>query len=175
MNFLKIFHRRKREPKTPQPLHIENTTTRLTPEPDDAELAAQALLENMAEEGAKRKKGGHRKKAEKKEEPEPGSVEYYRAMSEKIRKAHAQEARRAKRYVAYAEEQLRSPLFNGVLAEVERGLYPLQDCIEREGGELKKRWQKCLAECIVRQMSEGSGENFTDEENTGYSDNEPHK
>lgn len=161
MNFLKIFHRKRREPKTPpQPLRIEGCTTRLTPEPDDAELAAQALLDYFGKEA----KGG-KSAAAKKKEPEQGSVEYYRQLSEKIRKAHDDEARRARRYIAYTEEWLRTgghpagmdtdgaSVENG-LAELEHGLYPLQDCVEREGGELLGRWQHVLAEITIRQMNE---------------------
>jgi hypothetical protein len=33
---------------------------------------------------------------------------------------------------------------------MEQGLYLLQDCAEREGGELMKRWQHCLADVLVK-------------------------
>ena len=35
------------------------------------------------------------------------------------------------------------------IATLERGLYKHQDAVEREGGELLRRWQKCLAETIL--------------------------
>jgi hypothetical protein len=79
------------------------------------------------------------------------------------------------RFLAYAEQQLESPLFtdnsslflrpdgskrpevertpHSSLNDIERELYKRQDVVEREGGELLKRWRHCLAEVIVRQMT----------------------
>ena len=158
MNFLKIFHHRKREHKTsPQPFRIEGTTTHLTPRPDDAELAAQALLEMMCD-GRRKKDDGRRKKRDV--EPQPSNIShqpssphdaaYYRELAKRIR----EDTRLARRFLAYAEEKLRINGWQaaGELSEIEQGLYPLQGCVEREGGELKKRWQHCLADVIVMQM-----------------------
>jgi dTDP-4-amino-4,6-dideoxygalactose transaminase len=43
------------------------------------------------------------------------------------------------------------------IATLERGLYQHQDAIEREGGGLKQRWQKCLALVIVKQYKISAG------------------
>ena len=151
MDFLKIFHRKRRDPKTPpQPLRIEGCTTRLTPEPDDAELAAQALLDSLTSDKARKKVG--KPAAAKREEPKRGSVEYYQRLSDRIRESHALEARRAKRYLAYCEEQIGGPLPADGLSEIERGLFRHQDCVEREGGKLLGRWRHVLAVVTVRQM-----------------------
>lgn len=115
---------------------------KMTAKPDDAELAAQALLEHMS----------HPKKNEKKsKQPKEGTAQYYQQMSDKIREAHAAEARNALRYLAYTEQELKENPSMEQLAEIERGLYQYQDAAEREGGELKSRWQHCIAECILLQ------------------------
>ena len=153
MNFIRrIFNRKvfrghgQREPK---PLRIEGVKTPMTPQPDDAELAAQALLESLAQKP---------RKAKDRPEPGQGTPEYYRQLSEKIRQTRAAEARLTMRYLAYCEEQLALPneLYVGQVGEMERELYKRQDVAEREGGELLRRWQHCLAEVIVRQMSAAS-------------------
>lgn len=157
----KLIRDKRKEHLDVQPLRIEGCKTKLTPEPDDAELAAQALLESMAQEQQDKgkRKGGKaavvQQHTEQKKDSSPHDAAYYRELAERIRNAHAQEIRRAKRYMTYADKQLNSPTCE--LAEIERGLYPFQDCVDREGGELKRRWQRLLAEVIVRQMSEGSG------------------
>ena len=115
----------------------------MTPKPDDAELAAQALLEHLSEP-----KG--RKKEPKAKQPKEGTPEYYQQMSSKIKAAHEQEARDAQRYLAYTEEELKENPSMDQLIEIERGLYQYQDAAEREGGELKKRWQHCLADVLVK-------------------------
>lgn len=163
--FKRIFHR-KREQKDgqkPRPLRIDGCKTTLTPTPDDAELAAQALLETMAahsEESRNDDKTTNRlndraaNRLNDKKESSTHDAAYYRELSKKIKTARAAEKRHAMRYLAYAEQQLESPLFtdNTSLNELEQELYRLQDIAEREGGELLRRWQHCLAECIVRQM-----------------------
>lgn len=136
----------------PKQLRIDGIKTELTPAPDDAELAAQALLEAHADKSKKT----HKRKDAK--EPAQGSPEYYKQLAERIKKARAAEARRAKRFLTYAEQQLDSPLFTDEVGDIERELYKLQDVAEREGGELLKRWQHCLAECTVRQMNKVSDE-----------------
>lgn len=154
--FKRIFHRHRKEFR-PQPkqLRIDGVKTTLTPKPDDAELAAQALLESIAPQppkggavlpfrgwGLTPPSGGR-------------GADYYRSLSCKIRAAHEAERRAALRYVVYVEQQLSTPLPQGEGQEVgliERELYKHQDAVEREGGELLKRWRHCLAEVIVRQM-----------------------
>jgi len=130
------------------PLRIEGIAPApLTPEPDDAELAAAALLESMA---------GGSGKPQKADKPQKGTPAYYRQLSVKIREAHAAEARAAQRYISYTEQRLHtaasSDATGGSLAELERGLFKHQDTVEREGGELLRRWQHCLADITVRMM-----------------------
>lgn len=133
-------------------LRIDGTKITLTPKPDDAELAAQALLESRIKRPthgpSPKGRGVNRKHAD-------GTPEYYKDLSEKIKAAHEQERRAAMRYVSYVEEQLSTPLSTQGGAgggSLERGLYQHQNAIEREGGELKQRWQKCLAELTVMEM-----------------------
>ena len=152
--FRKIFRRKHFKPQ-PRQLRIDGIKTPLTPSPDDAELAAQALLETMAVPADSRFNDKPIKQLNGKKESTPHDAAYYRNLSGKIRAAHEAERRAAMRYVAYVEQELSShpsPLTSH-LSEIEHGLYKHQDAVEREGGELLKRWQKCLAEVIVRQMT----------------------
>lgn len=187
--FWKIFRRKgTREPRL---LRIDGVKTTMTPEPDDAELAAQALLETMRSEEcrvkavSKREQNGTRTSSAEREQARPQGkseesatakgnhtvqsaklkaqsetrdVEYYRRLSEKIRASRAAEVRLTMRYLTYCEEQLALPkeLYVGQIGEMESELYKRQTVAEREGGELLRRWQHCLAECIVRQMSAAS-------------------
>lgn len=157
MEFFKKIFRRKREAQTkPQSLRIEGCKTTLTPKPDEAELAAEALLEMMCD-GRRKKEDGRPQPSSISHQPSsPHGAAYYRELSEKIRTARAAERRLTMRYLAYCEEQLAlpQPLYVGQIGEMEQELYKRQDVAEREGGELLRRWQHCLAECIVRQMSE---------------------
>lgn len=129
----------------------------LTAEPGKAELAAAALLENM-EEGS-----GSTKRAIK---PEKGTPEYYREASEKIRESRAAAARLAMRYIAYTEHQLSSPALtseaadSGALATLENGLYKYLDVVNKEGEELKSRWQHCLSEITIRQIKISQSSNM---------------
>jgi len=135
------------------PLRIEGVKTApLTPEPDDAELAAQALLESMA--APQPPKGG----AVAAETPPSGGrgAAYYRALADRIRTTRTAEARLTMRLLASVEEQLAEPtaLYKGQWGDTERKLYRAMDVAEREGGELHRRWQHCLANVIVRRMEE---------------------
>lgn len=141
MNFRNLFRVKRFKPE-PRSLRIDGVSTKMTAQPDDAELAAQALLEHES----------HPKKTEKKtkaKQPKEDTPEYYQQMSSKIKAAHEQEARDAQRYLAYTEEELKENPSMDQLIEIERGLYQYQDAAEREGGELKKRWQHCLAEVTM--------------------------
>ena len=153
MNFLKYI--KKGKAREPKPIRIEGVNTVMTPEPDDAELAAQALLESLASPERRRTRRGGGK-----EKPEEGSADYYRSLADRIRIAHEAEARAALRYVAYCEQELAGSEKGEVrsgewrseqLAALERGLYRYTDTVEREKGDLKARWQHCLATVIVRQ------------------------
>lgn len=115
----------------------------MTPKPDDAELAAQAVLEHMSEKGHKPEKKAKEKQAKE------GTPEFYQQMSGKIKEAHAQETRDAMRYLSYTEQELKENPSMDQLIEIERGLYQYQDCIEREQVDLKKRWNNCMAQVMV--------------------------
>ena len=165
MNFFKRIFKKKREQK-PKQLRIDGCKTTMTPQPDDAELAAQALLENLSEKEHKGKAKRNKKSDTRVAKPsEPvRDAAYYRQLSEKIRASRAAEARLTMRYLAYCEEQLALPkeLYVGQIGEMEQELYNRQTVAQREGGKLLRRWQHCLAEVIVRQMSAAQ----TDDHNT---------
>jgi hypothetical protein len=127
----------------------------MTARPDDAELAAQALLEHKSEPK------GHKKKAKAKQ-PKEGTPEFFEQMSGKISDAHAAEARNALRYLAYTEQELKENPTPEQLAEIEKGLYQYQDTAEREKGELLTRWQHCIAECILLQQTEPDNDKTED-------------
>ena len=131
------------------PFRMEGVRIVMTPRPDDAELAAQALLETLCEKLGRSRRG-------KQADPGQGTPEYYRLLSRRIQDGRAAESRAALRIVAYTEQELQSG--GTPPSELEAGLYRHFDAVEREGGDLLRRWQHCLAECIVRQMPEESGE-----------------
>lgn len=141
-----------------QPLCIDGISPApLTPEPDDAELAAQALLEMMA--GNKNFRYNEIPKAQNNEEQ---SASYYRALADRLRAARRKAAQQATRFVAFCEYKLKEkhlPTYGpGSLRLLEVELYKRLDIIDREGGELKRRWQRCLAEVTVRLMNAESPE-----------------
>jgi hypothetical protein len=140
----------------PVPLRIEGVKPApLTPEPDDAELAAQALLESLSPDPSPVEMG----EAKGANIPLQGGqrgASYYHALADRIRTARSAEARLVMRLLASVEEQLAEPtaLYKGQWGDTERKLYRAMDVAEREGGELKRRWQHCLATVIVRSMGE---------------------
>jgi len=152
----------------PVPLRIEGVKPApLTPEPDDAELAAQALLESMCDVRSKKEDvrevaaDAHQPSSishqpSKSHQPSVRDASYYHALAERIRTARTAEARLVMRLLASVEEQLAEPtaLYKGQWGDTERKLYRAMDVAEREGGELKHRWQHCLANVIVRRMKE---------------------
>jgi len=166
------YFRRKAATQTPQqegqgvgsvPLRIEGVKPApLTPEPDDAELAAQALLESMCDERSKME--DVREVAADAHQPSVRDAAYYRRLAERIRLARDQATLRTMRFVTWCEHELEKhdlPLEGkGSLAQMEAELYKRIDTIERVDGELKHRWQHCLANVIVRLMQaahEGDG------------------
>ena len=169
--FKKIFRRRKQFNPQPKQLRIDGVKTTLTPKPDDAEIAAQALLESLSPDHSPKGRGEGRDnditkyRNNDKEESAPHDADYYRDLSEKIRTAHEQERRAAMRYVAYCEAQITSAISHqpSDIATLERGLYQHQDAVEREGGELLKRWQKCLALVIMKQHKTKTNTDLTDD------------
>jgi hypothetical protein len=147
MIFANIYRRKKMKDPV-RTLRIDGVSTKMTAKPDDAELAAQALLEHMSDGSSDKK---HKRTKGKVEKPKDGTPEHYQQLSGKIKEAHAQEARDAMRYLAYTEQELKEYPSMEQLIEIERCLYQHQDAADREGGELKSRWQHCIAECILLQ------------------------
>lgn len=171
MKFRNLFNRKRKdtpqEPATePQTLAIEGIPQApLTPEPDDAELAAQALLEMMAARQHDRRHGkGARLNTEKTASPDnekeeavtPRTASYYRHLARKMREARETTRLRVARFLAFVEQELKKPHLptygDGSLGLLEAELYKRIDIVEREGGELKRRWQRCLALVTVRLM-----------------------
>lgn len=148
MKFLENMFRKK-EQSAPQPLAIEDIPlVPVTAEPDDAELAAQALLARMSGQSNRSKS-----ESSNHEQSVQHDVAYYRNLAVKVKEGRAAEARFVMRYLAYVEEQLHFPkLAKGQLGAMERELYRRHDVAEREGGDFLHRWQHCLADVIMRQM-----------------------
>ena len=171
----KIFCRRKQFKPQPKQLRIDGCKTVMTAAPDDSELAAQALLESRIYGDKDQRKDGRRKMEDGRSKHLASDVnhqtsgardaEYYQQLSQKIRDSRAAERRLTMRYLSYCEEQLALPkeLYVGQIGEMEQELYKRQDVAEREGGELLRRWQHCLAECIVRQMTAKTNTDLTDD------------
>ena len=138
------------------PLRIEGVKpASLTPQPDDAELAAQALLESLSPGPSPVERGGTTANDIPLQGGQRGAS-YYHALADRIRTARTAEARLTMRLLATVEEQLaeQTELYRGQWGDTERKLYRSMDVAEREGGELHRRWQHCLANVIVRQMEE---------------------
>ena len=173
LDAIKKYFRRKAATQTPQqegqevepvPFRIEGTKPApLTAEPDDAELAAQALLESMCDVRSKMEDvrevaadAHHPSSITHHPSKSHHTSEYYHALADRIRTARTAEARLTMRLLASVEEQLAEPtaLYKGQWGDTERKLYRAMDIAEREGGELKSRWQHCLANVLVRRMEE---------------------
>jgi len=169
MDFLKkIFHRRReRQLANRQIVKLSIAgiaPAPLTAEPDESELAAAALLESMGAQKHRNTRSSRNTQSNQKSATAKGSKEYYEQLAEKIKAAHAEERRAAMRYVAWCEQELRnhgttesgnSEIRESVnpLTELEQGLFKWQDAVEREQGDLLKRWQHCLAEVTIRLMT----------------------
>jgi hypothetical protein len=163
MNIKNLF--RRKEKPDPQPLRIQGIAEApLTAEPDDAELAAQALLEMMSESltpGPSIPANAPTRSLSKgegsnKTEPREGMAEHYHRLAERIRQAQEAARLRTMRFVAFCEEELKKadlPLEGpGSLGLLNVELMKRIDTIERVGGELKTRWQHCVAQVLVRLM-----------------------
>lgn len=148
------------------PLRIEGIgAAPTTPLPDDAELAAQALLEMAMKGGENNKRTVTKTPHKDAEKPSPDSKGkvYYQHFSERMNNIRKQEIRMAMRCTAWCEELLdamehrRGTAENQseVLAEMNTRLLSHLDAVEREGGELKLRWQRCLALVTLRMMQAG--------------------
>lgn len=152
---LKFMFGKKEGEQEPQPLRIEGISDApLTPEPDDRELAAQALLEVIVTQKAQKAQKGQKPHDAKKEERRDAA--YYRRLSRKIQAAHEASRLRLTRFLAFVEWKLKDkhlPWYGeGSVALLEVELYKRLDVVEREGGELKTRWQHALADVTVRMM-----------------------
>ena len=175
-----IFRRnRQKEPETPQPLKIDGVgEAPMTMEPDNAELAAQALLEVMIDKQKRRRKKADvsdksdtSEKSDKSGSIKPNALqtsEYYHQLSERIRQAYASSRQRTLRFLCYCEQQLRNqdiPLFGaGSLNLLQTELLKRIDVVDRVGGEIKARWQHCLAEVTLRQIEASARSDDEDEE-----------
>ena len=189
MKFRNLFNRKRenatQEPEpAPQPLAIEGIPQApLTPEPDDAELAAQALLEMMAAKQHSRRhgKGARRnnditvsRDNEKEEAVTPYTASYYRHLARKMREAREATRLRVARFLAFVEQELKKPHLptygDGSLGLLEAELYKRIDIVEREGGELKQRWQHCLALVTVRLMDAARNSHTDDTDSSSTMD-----
>ena len=184
MNFIRRIFKRKEFKPQPKQLRIDGCKTSMTATPDDAELAAQALLESRIYGDKEQRKAAKKRQPSLRATLRPSGqrtirhqtssthdAQYYQELSEKIKESHEHDARMATRYVAYCEQDLSSAISHqpSDIATLEHGLFKHQDTVEREGGDLLKRWQKCLAECIIRQsagpLAENGSETLADNAN----------
>ena len=154
-----IFH--KKQKQEPKPLRVEDVAPApMTAEPDDAEIAAMALLEKMSElqnrKGASRKDDMPESRDSEKDKNAPHDAKYFKDLAARIRLAHEAARQRTLRFLAFCEQELKKhdlPLSGpGSLGLLETELYKRLDVVERHGGELKRRWQHCLATVTVRLM-----------------------
>lgn len=148
----------------------------MTMEADNAELAAQALLEVMLDkQKRRRKKSDVSDKSETSEKSgesgKPDTLqtsEYYHQLSDRIRQAYGSSRQRTLRFLCYCEQQLRNhdiPLFGAdSLNLMQAELLKRIDVVDREGGEIKARWQHCLAEVTLRQIEASARSDDEDEE-----------
>ena len=177
MSIFHFFHSRKREggaqaeKPEPQPLRIEGIAPApLTPEPDDAELAAQALLEYMCQVSSFKFQVPSKPTDNAPEtlnlKPETRDANYYKKLAERIRSTHEAARQRTVRFLAFCEQELAKPDLPltgpGSLGLLEAELYKRLDVVDRHGGSLKTRWQHCLANVLVRQM-QAQGDTTTEE------------
>lgn len=185
--FRNLFKKKSTSPEEAVPLTIEGVEPApMTPEPDDAELAAQAILETLASDSrvssflqsgvqtlcasgradykskvSRKKKKTPETRNQKPETGEANSADHFRELAKKIRQAHEQSRQRTLRFICYCEQELQKPdlpeVGKGSLSLLEAELYKRIDTVEREGGDLKRRWQHCLAEVMVRRMGLDNG------------------
>lgn len=176
-----IFFRqnRQKEPETPQTLKIDGVgEAPMTMEADNAELAAQALLEVMLDKQKRRRKKADvpnksetSEKSDKSGSTKPSFLqtsEYYHQLSDRIRQAYGSSRQRTLRFLCYCEQQLRNqniPLFGaGSLNLMQAELLKRIDVVDRVSGEIKARWQHCLAEVTLRQIEASARSDDEDEE-----------
>ena len=189
MKFRNLFNRKRedatQEPEpAPQPLAIEGIPQApLTPEPDDAELAATALLELLVSSSkfqvSSKEKGGKPETRNLKPEtgeaqPEARTADYYRHLARKMREAREATRLRLARFLTFVEQELKKPHLptygDGSLGLLEAELYKRLDIVERDGGELKRRWQHCLARVTVRLMDAARNGHTDDTDSSSTTD-----
>ena len=192
MKIRNLFHRKRKEPDEPQTVEGAERVP-MTAEPDNAELAAQALLEVMIERKAVKRKAKRVSKKSKKPEAQSNektdgktenpadlqTAEHYLQLADRIRLAYASSRQRTQRFLSFCEQELQRrdiPAYGkGSIALLEAELYKRIDIVEREGGELKKRWQNCLAEVTLRLMEADKKQKAEDEKRYEEEYNEQHK
>lgn len=175
MNFFKKIFRRKSiassKNRVEEQLSIKGVPPApITAEPDTAEIAAQALLEVMDNiQTTVKKDVGEEDK--KKENPltakgPDGGASFYKSLAQKIRHSQEEARLRALRFVAFCEQELTKedlPAYGpGSLGLLEKELLKRIDVVDRCGGELKKRWQYCLSEVIVKMVNHDEYETLKD-------------
>lgn len=189
MKFRNLFNRKppgtpQKQASAPQPLAIEGIPQApLTPEPDDAELAAQALLELMAAKQHGRRHGNADRRNndimasrdnDTANADAPRTAAYYRHLARKMREAREATRLRVARFLAFVEQELKKPHLptygDGSLGLLEAELYKRIDIVEREGGELKRRWQRCLALVTVRLMDAARNSHTDDTDSSSIMD-----
>lgn len=193
MKIRNLFHRKRKEPDDPQTVEGAERVP-MTAEPDEAELAAQALLEVMIETKKKALKKKNSKKSRKSmsSEVQPHgkadgkgenpsdmqTVEHYEQLAERIRLAYASSRQRTQRFLSFCEQELQRrdiPAYGkGSIALLEAELYKRIDIVEREGGELKERWQNSLAEVTLRLMEANAKQKAENEKRYEQEYNEQH-
>lgn len=81
---------------------------------------------------------------------------------------------RVARFLAFVEQELKKPYLptygDGSLGLLEAELYKRIDIVEREGGELKRRWQRCLALVTVRLMDAARNSHTDDTDSSSTTD-----
>ena len=102
----------------------------------------------------------------------PHDSAYYHRLAERIRQAYDAATLRAMRFVAFCEQELKKadlPLEGpGSLWLLNVELMKRIDTIERVGGDLKRRWQHCVAEVTVRLMKATSHTDTTDDTDDNF-------
>ena len=158
-----IFH--KKQKQEPKPLRVEGVKPApMTAEPDDAEIAAAALLEHMLQvssskfqvssKGAQKDLKPETGEAMKPETSEIHDAAYFKALASRIKAAHEAARQRTQRFLAFCEQELKKHDLPkegpGSLGLLNAELYKRIDVVQRHGGELEQRWMHCLAEVTVR-------------------------
>lgn len=138
----------------PEPLRIQGVTTKMTPCPDDAEVAAHAFLESLSDPDTVSRKPQAK--------PKTNGAGYYRELSDRIKAGHREEERLALRFIFFCELELAGD--EASLPDLEEGLFKHKTAAYRSGGGLKGRWQHCLAEVTLRMMEKAAADGLIEDE-----------